>query len=140
VSDFENLQPDLDPPDGVMPPKSSRPVRIHVRRDGFDLPGGESTAAALRRVEQERDDLQEGYAAAQATIRALIDGAEKLLAERDEALEEVRALRHSESLEVLGLHAALAKKVRDLDLARAELESARQELDALRIIREGGHG
>jgi hypothetical protein len=63
---------------------------------GFDLPGGESTAALLRRAEQERDE-------AHATIRAYVDSAEQLLAERD--------------------------------LARAELASARQEIEQLRARR-----
>jgi outer membrane protein TolC len=70
----------------------------------FDLPGGESTAAALRRAEQERD----------------------------EALAEVRVLRQSESLEVVELTAALARLHAALASARAELASARQELDAIR--------
>jgi DNA repair exonuclease SbcCD ATPase subunit len=80
------------------------PENQQVSGISFDLPGGESTAAALRRAEQERD----------------------------EALEEVRVLRHSESLEVLGLHAALAKKLREHELIRAELASARQEIEQLR--------
>jgi seryl-tRNA synthetase len=82
----------------------------------FDLPGGESTAAALRRTEQERDRL----AAAVDDLHADLANAQQ---ECDEA--HATGLAYTEKL--------LAER----DLARAELKSARQELDAIRR-REAG--
>jgi chromosome segregation ATPase len=64
------------------------------------MPGGESTSARLRRVEQERDEL----------------------AQRVTALERERAAWDRHHVEV----------VRQRDQARAELVSARAELEQLR--------
>jgi chromosome segregation ATPase len=80
----------------------------------FDLPGGESTAAALRRAEQERD-------------RALaeVSGVRASLAELADEVEDVKgtlAMRTGQ----------LKAATRERDMARAEVESARQELDRLR--------
>jgi phage shock protein A len=138
---------------------------------GFDLPGGESMAAALRRAEQERDEER-------AEVERLVDLAWKAIRERDAALDELdlarEALDQADDAElectelrdeVSGVRASLAEladEVEDLkgtlamrtgqlmasrrhvqhadaerDLARAELESARQELDAIRR-REAG--
>jgi chromosome segregation ATPase len=85
-----------------------------VTAAGFDLPGGESTAAALRRTEQERDEA-----------RLLLD-------QYKEA--------HRSSVEDYNRVAPALERCRDRwetaqaerDLARAELASARQELEHLR--------
>jgi hypothetical protein len=87
---------------------------------GFVLPGGESMAAALRRTEQERDE-------ALAEVKSGVD----LLAR----IEQAAGLESSDPF------ASTEEGVRELraerDLARAELASARQELDAIRR-REAG--
>jgi chromosome segregation ATPase len=81
---------------------------------GFDLPGGESTAAALRRAEQERDQALAEVSGVRASLAEL--------AEEVEDLKGMLAMRTGQ----------LKAATRERDLARAELESARQELDAIR--------
>jgi hypothetical protein len=67
---------------------------------GFVLPGGESTAALLRRAEQERDWAQDEVElrkrqleAARYELRAEIDAFKRMRAERDEARAELAAMR-----------------------------------------------
>jgi uncharacterized coiled-coil DUF342 family protein len=123
---------------------------------GFDLPGGESTAAALRRAEQERDEARDRLVATggerdRANERARVadesrrisdKAAADMRAERDRALAEVSGVRASLAEladEVEDLKGTLAMRTgqlktatRERDMARAEVESARQELDRLR--------
>jgi hypothetical protein len=80
----------------------------------FDLPGGESMAAALRRAEQERDRALAEVSGVRASLAELAD--------------EVEDLKRTLAMRTGQLMAA----TRERDLARAELESARQELDAVR--------
>jgi chromosome segregation ATPase len=126
----------------------------------FDLPGGESTAAALRRAEQERDKAirERDSLARRCALR--FEETEKLRDERDMALigcdnlrDEVgRAEQERDRLSaaVDDLQADLAnaqqecdeahatglvyaeKLLAERDLARAELASARQEIEHLR--------
>jgi hypothetical protein len=87
VSDFDDLQPDLDPPDMVMPPKSSRAVRVHVRRESDT----ESTSAALARVTAERDKVRDDLSNALYCFDDLQSVAgrkyQELEGERDAAME-----------------------------------------------------
>jgi hypothetical protein len=109
---------------------------------GFDLPGGESTAALLRRVEQERDEARllldqykeahrssvEDYNRVAPALERCMDRWETARAERDQALAELRLL-----IEALEASSYVVDQLwKAAELARAELASARQELDAIR--------
>jgi chromosome segregation ATPase len=120
---------------------------------GFDLPGGESTAAALRRLTLEldatavaRDQALDQADDAELECSELRGELEIVLNERNLARAEVSGVRASLAEladEVEDLNGTLAMRTgqlkaatRERDLARAELASARQELDAIR--REAG--
>jgi chromosome segregation ATPase len=90
------------------------PENQQVSGISFDLPGGESMAAALRRAEQERDRALTEVFGVRASLAELAD--------------EVEDLKATLAMRTGQLKAA----TRERDLARAELASARQELDAIR--------
>jgi chromosome segregation ATPase len=87
----------------------------------FDLPGGESTAAALRRAEQERDEA-----------RAELFGVRASLAELADEVEDLKATLAMRTGQLMASRRHVQQADAERDLARAEVESARQELDALR--------
>ncbi len=81
---------------------------------GFRLPGGESTSARLRHVEQERDDAKTAFAASQADLthveRQLADAESdrmKAERERDEALHELAHARFARDMATTRLAHAL---------------------------------
>jgi ribonuclease Y len=96
-----------------------------ARARRFDLPGGESTAAALRRAEQERD-------------RALaeVSGVRASLAELADEVDDLKATLAMRTGQLMASRRHVQQADAERDLARAELASARQELDAIR--REAG--
>lgn len=98
----------------------------------FDLPGGESTSAALHRAEQERDNARDAFALAEelrlkdhTELVSVRQERDEALAKRDEAIENAEWWRRE-------LHRTEA----DLVSARSELAAARRRITEL----ETDHG
>lgn len=97
----------------------------------FDLPGGESTSAQLRRVTAERDELAQRLAELTDTFRSFDRSAFAIMKQRDTARAELAAVLNDREAVLAERNEArtAAEALRlQLDLARAEATSARYEL------------
>jgi chromosome segregation ATPase len=99
----------------------------------FDLPGGESTSAALHRAEQERDEAirERDSLARRCALR--FEETEKLRAELASARTEVDVLRRTEAVEIDRLCTELDAARRDLAIARHDLDMARNNREQLEV-------
>jgi hypothetical protein len=107
----------------------------------FDLPGGESTAAALRRAEQERDQALADAARLRQRIHEAVDECQRRhapyvsrCAQFDVWSKWARECFEREGDRFWGMTSeanrlVILSIIEERDLARAELASARQERD-----------
>jgi chromosome segregation ATPase len=117
---------------GVTPGEKAEAER---RAATFDLPGGESTEAALRRAEAVIESVRaklagvrRGYDRLQSALDVSDDARRRAEQERDELAAQLDNVRGHLDVRDGELVSANAQR----DLARAQLASARTELEALR--------
>lgn len=113
---------------------------------GFRLPGGESTSARLRHVEQERDDAKTAFAASQADLthveRQLADAESdrmKAERERDEANEltdKIAAELRGVTRERDALARRCAVRFEETQALKADLTQREHELAHARFARD----
>jgi chromosome segregation ATPase len=94
------------------------------------MPGGESTAAALRRTEQERDAALIEVFGVRASLNELAD-----------EVEDLKGMLAMRAGQLMAFRRRVQQADAERDLARAELASARQEIEHLRaqVASEGSY-
>lgn len=126
-----------DLPGGDTPPSYLPMLREErsASTASFDLPGGESTSAELRRVEQARDEAKQQCLYLNRERLDAIEERDEALRQRDKFVAAADKLNDS----WLALKAELATAIRERDEAvrrAADLEQVREELAQIQLRAE----